>query len=266
MSEVAVTFGRSVNFPDSDRGIRDAASELARDLNLPLLQPDEHDLDRYGFVLNLTEEGLELISHEASHPGPLRVDFGNPVLAYRVRNKVNRQMINRAVGVKPGLVPSVLDATAGLGRDAFLLAIAGCRVKLLEKNPVVHALLRDGLSRAGQSVDEKVRSAIQRMSLLHCSLAQFVGTKPSFDVVYLDPMFPTRRKSAQVKKDMFLLQKFFERCESHSDDPGMMADAFSIARRRVVIKRPLRAPDIDDRIPTFRLIGRSSRFDVYVVG
>jgi 16S rRNA (guanine1516-N2)-methyltransferase len=265
MSEVAVTFSCSDNASDSDLSVRDAAIALARELNLPLLPAASQDCERFGFVLSISNNGLELVSQDTRHPGPLRVDFANPVLSYRVRNKVNQQMIIRAAGVKPGLARSVLDATAGLGRDAFLLATAGCRVRLLEKNMIVHALLRDGLLRARQSADDKVRSATARMDLLHCSLAQFAKMQSGFDVVYLDPMFPTRRKSAQVKKDMFLLQKLLEKSESQGDGADMMADAFSIARRRVVVKRPLRARDIDDRTPTFRLTGRSSRFDVYVV-
>ena len=266
MPEVAVSFNQSGTSSDADLVTKETAIELAVELKLPLLQPEELTVSRYDFLLRSTENGLQLESSDMSHPGPIRVDFEHPTLAYRIKNKIASQAIVRAVGVKPGLVPSVLDATAGLGKDAYLLATAGCPVHMLEKNSVVHALLRDGLLRAGQSPDSKVSSTVELMKLSLASLAQFTKTRIRFDVVYLDPMFPARRKSAQVKKNMFVLQKFFEDSKSNDDDAGMLCDAIAIARRRVVVKRPLRAPDIGGKTPTFRLAGRSSRYDVYVTG
>ena len=266
MPDLAVTFIQSEDYSESDLTLKQATIDLAAELRLPVLQPEELQNSQYKFVLQNKDSGLELLSLSPSHPGPIRADFENPTLAYRINNKVYSQAIIRAVGVKPGLIPSVLDATAGLGKDAYLLATAGCAVHMLERNRIIHALLRDGLLRASQSTDSNVRAAVELMQLSLISLAQFATTAPSFDVVYLDPMFPSRRKSAQVKKDMFILQKFFEESESDAEDSDMLIDALAIARHRVVVKRPLRAPDIAGKVPTFRLAGRSSRYDVYITG
>jgi len=266
MPGVAVSFDLSETSSEALQVSREAAIELAAQLDLPVLLPEGLSASGYKFVLRYSRSGLELVSLSSNHPGPIRVDFEHPGLAYRVNNKVNSQAIVRAVGVKPGLIPTVLDATAGLGKDAYLLATAGCPVQLLEKNCIVHALLSDGLQRANQSADPKVQAAVVLMELSLTSLERFASDRPEFDVVYLDPMFPARRKSAQVKKDMFILQKFFEDIESEAGDANLLADALAVARRRVVIKRPLRAPDMEGRKPTFRLTGRSSRYDVYVTG
>lgn len=265
MSEIALIVELNCNHSGAIVDVRKTARELARELNLPLFKLGEVVDDAYEFRLKVSETGLELISVNTESPGTLMVDFEHPTLSYRVRNQVERQMIIRAIGKKGGVLPSVLDATAGLGKDAFLLASAGYEITMLEQNAVVHALLRDGMSRARVSEDENIRCAIEAMKLLNTSLADFASTRPKFEVVYLDPMFPTRRKSARVKKEMFFLQKYFATIENENDNAKMMVDAFAIATRRVVVKRPLRAPNIDYRNPTFRLTGRSSRFDVYAI-
>ncbi len=265
MSEVALIVELGSNDDGATVEVRETARDLARELNLPLFILGETVDDAYEFRLKVSETGLELISVNIGCPGTLKVDFEHPTLSYRVRNQVKLQMIVRAVGKTGGVLPSVLDATAGLGKDAFLLASAGYEITMLEQNAVVHALLRDGMSRARVSEYKNIRFAIEAMKLLNTSLADFASTRPKFDVVYLDPMFPTRRKSARVKKEMFFLQKYLATVENENDNAKMMIDAFAIATRRVVVKRPLRAPNIDYRIPTFKLTGRSSRFDVYAI-
>ena len=76
------------------------------------------------------------------------------------------------------------------------------------------------------------------------------------DVVYLDPMFPARRKSARVKKEMWLLQ--------HVLDTPAPQLALAKSRRRVVVKRPVKAPPLEGRSPAFAIPGKTVRFDVYL--
>ncbi|MCB1672731.1 MAG: class I SAM-dependent methyltransferase [Pseudomonadales bacterium] len=246
--------------------LNERAEQLAISLGLPFLDYEDSKGKGYDFLLRLSGHGLELVLERAAAPGPVRVDFENPTLDYRIRNRVSRQAIARAIGIKPGFHPDVLDATAGLGKDAYLLASCGCRVKLLERNFLVHALLEDGLRRAGLSRDPAILEAVSRMDLSHSSLADFRIRGLAFDVVYLDPMFPARGKSARVKKDMYVLQQYFSDSREKNDEPGMLRDALDIARRRVVVKRPARAGDLGGQIPSFRLTGKSSRFDVYLAG
>lgn len=266
MPAVAVTVSPVESVSDTTIANLDLATSLAAELSLPLVPAEALADSEFEFVLRYGEKGLELDSLLPGHLGPIRVDFEHPTFTYRVQDRVNSQAISRAVGVKPGMLPEVLDATAGLGKDAYLLATAGCTIKLLEKNDIIHALLRDGLERASQSGDSRVRETVSLMELSLISFKQFADSNLRYDVVYLDPMFPARRKSARVKKDMFMLQKYFERMQNGSEDDGLLSDALTIARRRVVVKRPLRAPDMEGMAPTFRLTGRSSRYDIYVTG
>ncbi len=264
MNQIAVMVATTRGISPGDKTVLEKqALRLADELHLTCVT--ETGDCGFEFLLCVTQSGLELVLNRAAAPGPVRVDFENPTLDYRIRNRVNRQAISRAVGIKPGLYPTVLDATAGLGKDSYLLASAGCRMQLLERNPIVHALLFDGLRRARSSQDSSVRQAASRMDLARSSLADY-KPEADFDVVYLDPMFPVRSKSARVKKDMYVLQQFFSGNREKGWEEQLLRDALQIARRRVVIKRPARSTDFNGQIPTYRLEGKSSRFDIYVTG
>jgi 16S rRNA (guanine1516-N2)-methyltransferase len=231
------------------------AADLAAELGLPLIDacPDARAL------LTLSTDQLALEATGADAPGPIAVDFAAGSLRHRRRGGHN-EPLGRAVGIHkwPGL--SVVDATAGLGRDSFVLADLGCQVTLLEREPVIYALLRDGLRRGQSSEDAWVAEVCRRMSLERADARDWLAGQ-SVDVVYLDPMFPARRKSARVKKDMWLFQQLLE----DSDSPvGLLDVALAAARRRVVVKRPSRAPALEEREPAFQLPGKTVRFDVYL--
>jgi 16S rRNA (guanine1516-N2)-methyltransferase len=243
-----------------------SSRQLASELRLPFQDGCENRDRLFDFLLCLGPEGLTLHYLGQAESAPVRVNFDNPKLVYRLRDRLRSQGIARAAGIKPGLRPAVLDATAGLGKDAFLFASLGCQVRMLERNPIVHALLHDGLQRAAISANAHTSESASRMQLSLASLAEIVATQESFDVVYLDPMFPARRKSARVKNDLFVLQRLLSCYPVSEEDPELLALGLTVARRRVVVKRPARAPDMAQRKPTFRLAGRSSRYDVYVTG
>ena len=165
----------------------------------------------------------------------------------------------------------MLDVTAGLGRDAFVLASLGCKLTLLERNPIVYKLLEDGLQRAQTAADSdpQLDAIVSRMQLLQEDCLQYLdalskealdANKP--DIIYIDPMFPVRKKSAKVKKDMQALHKIV----GTDEDSGQIIDkALSKARYRVVIKRPAHAGFLADTKPTYSLNGKSTRFDIFAL-
>ncbi len=175
------------------------------------------------------------------------------------------QQIAKAVGLSKGFIPHVLDATAGLGKDAFVLASLGARMTLLERSPIVHALLENGLMRgrgyAEYNEDVDLAEILGRMQLIEADSGTYLAdTDEMFDVVYLDPMFPERKKSALVKKEM----RVFHDIVGADEDADRLLDlAMDRAKYRVVVKRPRIAPDLANTPPAYRLEGKSSRFDVY---
>ena len=198
-------------------------------------------------------------------PMRLRADFYGPEVAYRRHKGGGRgQMIARAVGLKGGRQPSVLDATAGLGADAFVVASLGCAVRLIERSPVLFCLVESAIERARGEADAELNAILNRMQPEWADAVEVLRSlkdEARPDVVYLDPMFPPRSKSALVKKEMRLVHQLV------GDDPDsgdLLEAALPVALDRVVVKRPRIAPDLGGRAPDFRLEGKSNRFDVYL--
>ena len=241
-----------------DPATGEAARALAVELQLPLGEEG-------AAMLEMSPGGLCLVPGGENAPGPIKVDFEAPAMRHRRRGGHN-EPLGRAVGVNkwPGL--TIVDATAGLGRDSFVLADLGAQVTLLERHPVIFALLRDGLERGRNSADPWVAEVCSRMQLRRADAREWLSPACT-DVVYLDPMFPARRKSARVKKEMWLFQQLLEPPgEPERAEPGLLEAALSASRRRVVVKRPARAPALEQRSPGFEIPGKTVRFDVYPTG
>lgn len=234
----------------------DAATALTWAERLQL--PDHGEAD---FALQIGPAGLQFVELGPLAAGPVRVDFVEGAVAHRrLFGGGSGQMIAKAVGIQAGVRPWVLDATAGLGRDAFVLAELGCQVSLIERQPLIAALLEDGLQRA--MCDAEVRLIVARMRLICGNAIDLMSAwndEPP-QVIYLDPMFPHRDKSALVKKEM----RLFRPLAGNDDDaPALLAAALQLATHRVVVKRPRKAPAIAGEKPAYVLEGKSSRFDIY---
>lgn len=212
------------------------------------------------YFLEITSHCLQLRSAHETGMHPLVVDFVEGSANHRrLYGGGKGQLIAKAVGIQGKRRPSIIDATAGLGQDAFVLATLGCNVMLIERNMVVHALLRDGLLRAAKS--EEVADIVARMQLGEGNAAQLLPQLPPADIIYLDPMFPERQKSALVKKAM----RFFHDVVGEDEDAeNLLPLARRHARHRVVVKRPLHAPFLADAAPTYQLKGKAMRYDIYV--
>ena len=212
------------------------------------------------FLLQLNQQTLELLKLDEPKLGGVKVDFVEGATAHRRKFGGGRgQDIAKAIGLKHGFTPHVLDATAGLGRDAFVLAGLGCQVTLMERMPIVAALLDDGIERA--KLNHDVGEIANRMQLIHASSIEKMNLAPQVDVVYLDPMFPHREKSAAVKKEMRVFQSLVGE-DLDADD--LLAPALAIAKYRVVVKRPSYAPPLNSRTPNTSINMKKNRFDVYV--
>ena len=214
-----------------------------------------------GLYLTMSEGVLGLRDgNDEAQRLPVTVDFLSAQIQYRKSFGGGRgEPIVKAIGMKGSTDYQVIDATPGLGRDAFVLASAGCRVTLIERSAVVAALLDDGLRR----LSETDPSLASRFRLMHGNSTEVMQywDDHEVDAVYLDPMFPHRKKSALVKKEMRLFQHLL------GDDPdadALLAPARKLARKRVVVKRPNAAQPLAQSKPTMAITSKKHRFDVYV--
>lgn len=215
------------------------------------------------YLLVFAADGVSLRSLVDPRRKPIRVDFLSERERWR-RAVPAQHTLAKAIGRRRGQSLRVVDATAGLGGDGLLLAQLGCAVTLCERSPVAALLLADGLRRAGD--DPRLKELIEARISLHIGDAtaylQTCATTDAIDVVYLDPMFPTRSGSALPRKEM---QAFHDLIGADPDAEELLACALSLARRRVVVKRPRHADPVGQRQPDFTLPGQSTRFDVYVL-
>ncbi|MBL0673192.1 class I SAM-dependent methyltransferase [Aeromonas hydrophila] len=220
-------------------------------------------IDLPQFALVFTAARLELRKLDEPKLGAVYVDFVEGAVAHRRKFGGGRgQSIAKAVGLKAGAMPRVVDATAGLGRDAFVLASLGCKVTMIERSPVVAALLQDGLARAAQ--DPEIGPWVrERMQLLHGPAVEtLLGLSERPDVIYLDPMFPHKQKSALVKKEMRVFQSLVG---PDLDADALLPAALAMADKRVVVKRPDYAGWLNEHKPSMAIETKSNRFDVYVM-
>ena len=216
--------------------------------------PTAREQPDYRYCLSLQKSVLQLLDKQERFT-PFFIDFDSEaLLARRQQMNIHNEMIAKACGLHKQQGLSILDATAGLGRDAFILACLGAEVTLLERNPVVHALLSNALQRAAR------QDIVEQMTLVHDDAKHYCESQPQFDVVYLDPMFPDKKKKALAKKEMQIFQAFID--DADSDD--LLAYALPCARKRVVVKRPNHAEPLSGQQPSIIFKGKSHRFDVYL--
>jgi len=195
--------------------------------------------------------------------GKLVCDFTSGAVNHRYRFGGGRgQTLPKAIGMKSGKSPDVVDATAGLGGDAFLLASLGARVTLIERSPYMYELLQTGMEHAKNKGGD-VAEIISRMTLIFGDAIEILPTL-SPEVILVDPMHPPRKKSALVKQEMRLIRNIVGTDE---DAVLLMKVALATASKRAVLKWPrLAAPMAGIPLPSHQITGKSTRYDVFMLG
>lgn len=252
---------------DSDHSV--SAESLSQSLDLPLVDTPPEQVEPGQFLLQVEQQTLSLCFTGRGAPKPIAVDFIGGAAAHRRQFGGGKgQLIAKAVGIKGRFRPQVLDLTAGLGQDGFVLATLGCQVDLVERVPLIFHLLNNGLQRAAALGEGSVQEIVGRINLYRCeALAYLQDLNQGVDIIYLDPMFPKRDKKAQVNKSMVAFQHIVG---ADGDAGQLLRQALEKARYRVVVKRPRKAPAMDQQWPELSLpapglviAGKSSRYDIY---
>ncbi len=242
-----------------------AAQHLAKSLALPFV-PLAHDNshEKTSFYLSLTPKRLELQEINSKPQKAIYIDFVNGKNEHRrLYGGGKKQPLGRAIGLKKQSYPTVLDATAGLGRDGWVLACLGCQVHLVERSPIIGALLHDALIRAEACEHLSAITARVKLTIGDTAIQIKSGelANTAYDVVYLDPMYPPRNKSAQVKKEMQILHQVIG---FPPETEPLLSAALEYAKKRVVVKRPAWAPFLNEIKPSLSIEAKKTRFDVYL--
>jgi 16S rRNA (guanine1516-N2)-methyltransferase len=256
----ALSLSAKLGIPDVRQNLRqtDASLVSAFDNQAPAPLPP--------YSILVTRKGLMLKDNQ-SNQRPLFIDFSTKS-SYSRRLKAGgvNQLLAKAIGIRQGLRPDVLDCTAGLARDAYFLAAMGCRVTMLERSRILAALIEDALARLGEfkaAASDLVNAQhMENRLTLESVDAKDYLRKPGLKsaVVYIDTMFPERKKTALVKGEMQLLQNFLQ----HEDDAETLVKiALDAGYKKVVVKRPAQGKWQQPLRVHHAITGKSVRFDVF---
>ncbi len=250
----------AITWTGGEDALRNRAEHLAQKLQCPLT--NENQAEQAAVVLCHTTDGLQLQFH-GTPDGTLHVNFLSDAMTYRRHHGGGiKQALARAVGIKPGVRPSVLDVTAGLGKDSFFLASLGCTVTMIERSPLLASLLEDGLDRAEKDHDLQQIVPVRLTLLQGDAVHIMAGLENRPDTIYLDPMYPHKRKSALNKQEMRIVRQLV----GDDHDAGALLDSALLhAEKRVAVKRPKGAPLLNKKQPSHSIIMKNSRYDVYMV-
>ena len=231
-------------------GQRDMAESFARRTGTTLLDKPGEEL-----TVLFDAKGVSLIGYGLSYQG----DFEG--MLHRVSDgRLAHEMLVRAAKTTQTNVKGI-DATAGMGEDAFLLAACGYEMTLYEQNPVVAVLLKDALRRAKKH--PKLKDIAARMQLVEGnSIDELKSRVDDIDLIYLDPMFPGRQKSGLINKKLQLIQKLEPPC---SDEVKLFEAAIQANPSKIIVKRPLKSPFLAGKNPTYELKGKAIRYDCYAL-
>lgn len=250
------------------------AKEFCQTHSYPLFNKKN---DKYDLQLLFHDDLIELYDRRLNTV--ISIDFLKGALAHRQQFGGGRgQAIAKAIGLKSGIIPSILDATAGLAGDAFVLATLGCPITLIERSPAIYALIENAVERASLSenfqailkqgfhiincdANDYIRSALARKTTDHDDTCKTESMMPP-DVIYIDPMYPERKKSALVKKDMQILQRLHGQDDNIAE---LLENALLYAKKRVVVKRPINAETLSTRTPNTCIKSKKTRYDIYTI-
>lgn len=177
------------------------------------------------------------------------------------QSNLEHEILIKAVRIKGHAAPlKVLDATAGFGEDSLILAAAGFSVTACERNETIAALLKDAHDRALK--DERLKGVAERINIVSGDSRELMKPEKGFDVIYLDPMFPERKKSGLIKKKFQLLQLLESPCD---DEEEMFMAARAASPKKIVVKRPAKGPYLAGMTPSHSVSGKVIRYDCYIL-
>ena len=183
-----------------------------------------------------------------------------PILHRLKYGKGRGQNLAKAVGMKFNKNRNIIDATAGLGYDSFILASLGAKVTLIERSQKMHELLQNGIDE-GISFGGEIEKIINRMELLFGD-SKDILPKLTPEVIMIDTMYKDRKKTALVKNNMRLVREIVG---PDSDYIELLKVALNCAQNRVVLKQPRYAEPIKEiRKCSHQILGKTIRYDIFM--
>lgn len=243
---------------------------LSKELNLAICS--DSNTEQWLDWVNDKKDPILKLALCSNKQGPVSIDFLSGKKAHRRQFGGGKgQPLVRAMGQLEKGIPKIIDATAGMGGDSYVLASLGFEVTMIERSPIVAALLNDALTRANQyfytELPAELQESIQNLSLVNANSADYLlKNQPDVDVIYMDPMYPEKKKKAAAKKEMQALQQLVG---PDLDSESLLEAALKTAKYRVVVKRPKGADPVycalNNILPSSNISSPNTRYDIYVI-
>ena len=238
--------------------------EKSQLLNGFIAQYNSNVVDNIGAVsllLSTKPDGLHLQwNKENEKPLNFYIDVIKVVNQLRSYPAPKQGAFNQALGKR---TRHIIDATGGWGGDTLLMCTQGYQVTVLERNPVMALMLKDAMTRLSQS-EWAIDNQVNIPNVIHADSTTFFAqskVEEDIDCVYLDPMFPPKKKKkAAVNKQMQLLQWMVGQ---DIDASRLVENALNAGAPRVAVKRPDYADPLF-RTPSNQFSSKLVHYDVYL--
>ena len=207
-------------------------------------------------LLSFLDTHIELRKLDTKVGNGFCVNFSSVDRRMGAGNLSKKQPLPKAIGV--GNI-SIIDTTAGFCGDAILLALMGFDVLAVERSPIISVLLRDAMRRAQK--DQLLWTALNnRLRVVEGDAIDILQSGQLADVIYLDPMFPPKKKSSPLPPGH--IQLLSQLVGDDSDAYELFLTSCQTRANRVVVKRPNYAQTMGEN-PVFVHKGKQVRFEVY---
>lgn len=173
----------------------------------------------------------------------------------RIKNFQREAHLKKAIGYGGESSKRILDCTGGLGHDAFILALLGQNVTVVDKNKglcILFELALESLPQTSYFLEAK-----ERITIINDNSASFIDKLLDYDVVYIDPMFKDKGTAGRSGV-MSLISDYLDDFTDVSD--VLIRYKFN----RMVIKRQKQFKQSGNGSPSFILSGKSINFHVFI--
>lgn len=216
-------------------------------------------IDDFDYIFMKENDILYLKNCNSNLPA-ICCNFEDKSLLYRLETSGKNQDLEKACGINKN-TKTIIDTTAGMGKDSFILASYDVKIIMIEKNKLIYYLLKDGIERAINSNNQKIKNICKNMTLYNSNSIDFLQNfYEKVDCIYLDPMFTKENGKSLVKKEM----QIFHNLAFYGDNEKLFKIAIQKANNRVIVKRMLDSPLLINMQPSYQIKGKTVRYDIYL--
>ncbi len=210
------------------------------------------------YYFTYDKNGLSFIKDSQNPKEVLNVNFLKGKLGWRLKRTNHESNLKKALG-KSKEPLYIFDATAGLLSDSMIFVSLGHKVFAVEQSRIIYLLVKDGIRRAEASIP-----FLNNLKLINAnSINAYKEVDTSFDVIYLDPMYPMLKKNIKKSGEISAVGSILE-IENLIDDQDFLIKSFmNESFKKLILKRPLKSKKIYSNI-NYQVKGSTTRFDIYI--